>query len=195
MPKVYSEKEKLEIKARLKKEAAVCMAQYGVRKTTVDELVKRVKIPKGTFYLFYESKEILLFEVLLELHERVENKLTGMLEAKKGGLAPDVLTDLLTQMYLDTDNEPMFTVMEKDDLSVLMQKLPKDMIEDHMEHDMDMVAMLSSYLPKKEGVDQEGITQALQAVFMMMVYLRNAPGLDINKAVQVLVYGIVLQLF
>ncbi len=58
MPKSYSDKERDNNK-RLKEEARLCMEQYGIRKTTVDELVKRVKIPKGTFYLFFQSKELL----------------------------------------------------------------------------------------------------------------------------------------
>ena len=62
MPKSYSEQEREYIRKRLKEEAADCLARYGVRRTTVDELVKRVNIPKGTFYLFYKSKELLLFE-------------------------------------------------------------------------------------------------------------------------------------
>ncbi|MDY4210978.1 MAG: TetR/AcrR family transcriptional regulator [Treponema sp.] len=37
-----------------------------MKKTTVDELVKRTGIPKGTFYLFYPSKEILLFDISQE---------------------------------------------------------------------------------------------------------------------------------
>ena len=61
MPKRFSEEERAYIVSRLKEEAAKCMAQYGIRKTTVDEIVRRVKIPKGTFYLFYQSKEMLLF--------------------------------------------------------------------------------------------------------------------------------------
>ena len=53
MPKSYSEQEREYIRKRLKEEAAKCLARYGVRRTTVDEIVKRVNIPKGTFYLFY----------------------------------------------------------------------------------------------------------------------------------------------
>ena len=60
MPKQYSEKEKEIIKAELLHYAAECMGTYGIKKTTVDELVRLAKIPKGTFYLFYESKEMLL---------------------------------------------------------------------------------------------------------------------------------------
>lgn len=56
MPKSYSDKEREYIIKRLKEEARLCMEQYGIRKTTVDELVKRVKIPKGTFIYFFNQK-------------------------------------------------------------------------------------------------------------------------------------------
>ena len=75
MPKSYSEQEREYIRKRLKEEAAKCLARYGVRRTTVDEIVKRVNIPKGTFYLFYKSKELLLFEVIQEQQETVNRKL------------------------------------------------------------------------------------------------------------------------
>lgn len=75
MPKSYSEQEKEYIKKRLKEEAAKCLVQYGVRRTTVDEIVKRVHIPKGTFYLFYKSKELFLFEAIQEQHEMVNREL------------------------------------------------------------------------------------------------------------------------
>ena len=68
MPKVYSEEEKQDIIRRLKEEANNLMLERGVKKTTVDELVKRVGIPKGTFYLFYQSKEMLLFDCSQDFH-------------------------------------------------------------------------------------------------------------------------------
>ena len=55
MPKTYSDEERNQIITKLKREANILMLEKGVKKTTVDELVKRVGIPKGTFYLFYPS--------------------------------------------------------------------------------------------------------------------------------------------
>ncbi len=55
MPRTYSESEREFIRKKLTEEAVYCLERYGVRKTTVDELVKRAGIPKGTFYLFYRS--------------------------------------------------------------------------------------------------------------------------------------------
>ncbi|WP_278246725.1 hypothetical protein [Metaclostridioides mangenotii] len=40
MPRAYSEAERSNIINRLKKEARYCLMEYGVKKTTVDELVK-----------------------------------------------------------------------------------------------------------------------------------------------------------
>ena len=56
MPKIYSETERTDIKDNLKREANILMIERGIKKTTVDELVKRAGIPKGTFYLFYPLK-------------------------------------------------------------------------------------------------------------------------------------------
>ena len=71
---MFVKQEREYIRKRLKEEAAECLARYGVRRTTVDELVKRVNIPKGTFYLFYKSKELLLFEVIQEQQEIVNRQ-------------------------------------------------------------------------------------------------------------------------
>ncbi|MGN0416019.1 MAG: hypothetical protein ACI4FX_11100 [Agathobacter sp.] len=40
MPKRYSEQEKEHIRKRLKEEAAKCLTKYGIRRTTVEELVE-----------------------------------------------------------------------------------------------------------------------------------------------------------
>ena len=77
MPKSYSNSEREYIIKKLKQEAEYCLTQYGVKKTSVDELVKRVSIPKGTFYLFYRSKELLFFDVFLEKHNEIQGNLLG----------------------------------------------------------------------------------------------------------------------
>ena len=77
MPKIYSEEERNEIITRLKEEANKLMQEKGVKKTTVDELVKRVGIPKGTFYLFYPSKEMLLFDCAQGFHQQVDEYISS----------------------------------------------------------------------------------------------------------------------
>ena len=80
------------------------MSVYGIRRTTVDELVRRVRIPKGTFYLFYDSKEQLLFEALMEFHEKIETQLLQRVE-RMSGREPEVeaITDLLMDFFRQAD--------------------------------------------------------------------------------------------
>lgn len=75
MPKAFSDQDRKVIKERLQKAAAASMIKYGIRHTTVDFLVKNALIPKGTFYLFYETREELLFEVLEKEHNAMEREI------------------------------------------------------------------------------------------------------------------------
>jgi AcrR family transcriptional regulator len=97
---MYSDGEREHIRRRLLEEAETCLAQYGARKTTVDELVRRVRIPKGTFYLFYASKALLFFEVLRSLHDRIQAELSGRLGAagakSRANAVAELLFDLLS---------------------------------------------------------------------------------------------------
>ena len=45
-----------------------CAVTLGMKKTSVDQLTKAVGIAKGSFYKFYESKEMLFFAVLEGIH-------------------------------------------------------------------------------------------------------------------------------
>ncbi|RPJ03614.1 MAG: TetR/AcrR family transcriptional regulator, partial [Spirochaetaceae bacterium] len=61
MPKGFTEREKELIRKKLYTEGTRLFGQYGVQKTTVDEIAKAAGISKGSFYGFYDSKEELFF--------------------------------------------------------------------------------------------------------------------------------------
>jgi len=64
MATAFTDTEKEFIEKKLKEVAYDCLLKYGVRKTTVDQIVQMTGIAKGSFYKFYDSKEILFFTVL-----------------------------------------------------------------------------------------------------------------------------------
>ncbi len=194
MPKVYSENEKEYIRQRLKEEAANCMALYGLRKTTVDELVKRVHIPKGTFYLFYESKELLMFEALNELHESVEKAFIDSFEREKGDITVDKLTDWITTMYLDAKNSSILKLMESGDIEVLMRKLPSEVVEEHMKHDQNTIMRLANTIPGIANKDLAAFTLAFQGLFVMLELRKTMTENEFEKAMRLMIRGIVIQL-
>ena len=56
------------IRKDLIREARRCGVAIGMRKTSVEQLADAAGISKGSFYKFYESKELLFFAVLEDIH-------------------------------------------------------------------------------------------------------------------------------
>ena len=74
MAKAFDDNERKLIKDKLKEGALLFIQQQGVRKTSVDELVKYANISKGAFYLFYTSKELLFFDTIIDYHKKLEKE-------------------------------------------------------------------------------------------------------------------------
>ena len=140
MPKSYSDHERAYIRKRLKEEAAACMGQFGIRRTTVDELVKRVNIPKGTFYLFYQSKELLLFDVILEQHDLINQKLLQAVSEIAGpSFSAEKLTDVIFRFFKMAEELPVLKLLNSEEVELLARKLPEEVVAEHFGNDTDMV--------------------------------------------------------
>ena len=64
----FTDYETEQLRRTLLKETRHCAVTLGMKKTSVDQLTKAVGIAKGSFYKFYESKEMLFFAVLEDIH-------------------------------------------------------------------------------------------------------------------------------
>ena len=65
MPRAFKEEEKEKIRAKLLEAGRSCFLSYGLKKTTIEDVVGPAGIAKSSFYLFFESKEALFVEVFL----------------------------------------------------------------------------------------------------------------------------------
>ena len=75
MPPAFTDKEKKRLRDRLLKLGRRLFAQYGLKKTSLEDLTQPLGIAKSTFYLFFESKEALYFELLLQMRREVEERI------------------------------------------------------------------------------------------------------------------------
>lgn len=196
MPKTFSDTERAYIKKRLMEEANACLTQYGMRKTSVDELVKRVNIPKGTFYLFYPSKEMLFFDVVNKLHDQIQTDLLRSLDELRGNVNAESVTDLIFRFYKQMDSTIIYSFMASGELDLLMRKLPPEIAEAHIQKDDFNMERLLSLLPGKRSDDTVKVFgAALRAIFLMMSHRREI-GEDIfDETIRVMLRGVVAQLF
>lgn len=194
MPKRYSEEERAYIRKRLKEEAVSCMGQFGIRRTTVDEIVKRVNIPKGTFYLFYKSKELLLFDVIQEQHELINQKLYQEISRLADEpFSVEKLTDVIFEFYKMTEEMPMFKLLDSNEIDLLVRKLPREVVEAHLQDDTDSIQKLFSFLPVKKEVDIKVVSAAFHAIYYATLHKAEIGEDGYDEALRMLIQGLITQ--
>ena len=67
----FTDYEAEQLHKALLKETRRCAVTLGMKKTSVDQLTKAIGIAKGSFYKFYESKEMAFFAVLESIHSEL----------------------------------------------------------------------------------------------------------------------------
>lgn len=206
MPKVYSEEERRNIISGLKREANILMQEKGVKKTTVDELVKRVGIPKGTFYLFYPSKEMLLFDVTQDFHEKVDHYLSeGIMKImEENGLTMDEnadfsgcveeFTDLILGAMQITYSSCLRVILNPESMNLILSRLPDDVLEKHRQHDSGMGEGLFEKLAAGKNYCVETLVGAFMMIIFGGMYKREIGEENWMDSMRILIRGIVIQL-
>ncbi len=134
MPKGFSDRERALIGADLLAKGRELFGAHGLRKTHVEDLTRAVGISKGAFYLFYESKEALFFEILLQFEAEYRARMLAAL--RTGGLPPEQrLRDALRQAVTLWRAHPLFSSFGGDDMAYLARKLTPEQIEANMAGD------------------------------------------------------------
>ena len=205
MPKVYTDEEKKKIIEKLKKEANILMQEKGVKKTTVDELVKRAGIPKGTFYLFYPSKEMLLFDVSQDFHAQVDSYITDgvfkIIKDKNLSMSePDFsacveeLTDVILGAMEITYHSCLKVLLIPESMSLILSKIPDEVIEKHRKDDSGVGDGLFQGLATKNGLSVEAVVGAFMMIIFGGMYKREIGETNWKESMRIVIKGIVLQL-
>ena len=194
MPKAFSMNESAHIKEALIHEAMVCLKQYGVKKTTVDDLVERVGIAKGSFYRFYPSKEHLFYDVFRREHDAIQARFLMFVEKDSSELNADVLTEMVFNALKYAEDSVIFSLMARNELEMLMRKLPPALHEDHHQQDaLSMMALMKKF-PKVNPKRFEAYVGAFRLA-MSGIMQKQSIGSDcFDEALKLTIKGIFIQL-
>ncbi len=194
MPKPFSEREKAFIRKRLKEETIACLEKYGIRKTTVDELVRRVKIPKGTFYLFYPSKELLVFDVFLGFHESIHNEFIAAIKKIGQQPSPEQIATLIFHLYKQVEASFFYRFAVNGEMEWLLRKLPPEVAKAHAEVDDISIENFISLIPGIKEVNVPVFSAALRGVFLSMLHKQEIGENVFDEALKLMIRGIILQM-
>ena len=192
MPKKYTETEKENIRRALMREGGECLRIYGVKRTTVDELVRRVDIPKGTFYLFYEHKEALFLDMLNTFMSELESLyLTKLQELDENHIVTsltDIFFTILWKFYADG----LFRFLDGSELELVLRKYGDDERGRLRESFRPILRSLFSYFSIEDEDDIDSFSHGYEALLYILLHLDKIE--DKEGTLRFLIRGLVLQM-
>lgn len=130
----FSDFETEQIYKALLAETRRCAVRLGMRKTSVDQLTQAVGISKGSFYKFFDSKELLFFAVLEDIHTELYDVADGVLRENTGLPPAERAANAILAVCKRMVDTGVMTFIEND-VASLLQRLPENVKAEHYHDD------------------------------------------------------------
>lgn len=130
----FSDFETEQIYKALLAETRRCAVTLGMRKTSVDQLTQAVGISKGSFYKFFDSKELLFFAVLEDIHTELYDVADGVLRENTGLPPAERAANAILAVCKRMVDTGVMTFIEND-VASLLQRLPENVKAEHYHDD------------------------------------------------------------
>jgi len=138
MPRAFSPEERETIRRQLREKGEKLFEAYGLKKTTVADITQAVGISKGSFYLFYNSKEELLLEILEQIESEGRGRILEYVVQPQENARQSVCA-ILKSFLLTWDAYPLLRKLDKSDFDYLARKLPAERVQSHIDRDEQFI--------------------------------------------------------
>lgn len=188
MPKAFSEHEKETIRAQMREKGRKLFEKQGIKKTSVDELAQAAGISKGAFYLFYESKEELLMEILEGLESDFRARIFDFSISSKRD-ARGLLAKLFKDTLLMWEEYPLLKNFGRDDYEYLARKLPSERIQAHASRDNEFVDEFIKRI-KREGISVKAsprvVSNLMKSLFFVGLHREDLGAQAYEESMEIL---------
>lgn len=130
MATAFTDQEREIIHFKLKAAANEFASTIGMRKTTVEQLAASAGISKGAFYKFYESKEMLFFELVEDWHTEIYERAWEVIQSNVERSDRERLAESLLEVCRVTQEHSMMDFFEND-VPYLLRKIPQEILQVH----------------------------------------------------------------
>ena len=189
----FTEEQNEKIRNDLICEARHCGITIGMRKTSVEQLTKAVGISKGSFYKFFDSKELLFFAVLEDIHTECFAAAQKSLQ-KNAAVAPaDRAAAAILAACRWLSKTKAFVFIEND-ADFLLHRLPEEVKTAHYHDDETHIRALleAGGLQPKGGM---ALAAAMVRGLLLTVSHQEQIGALYPQVLETLVRGACRELF
>lgn len=148
------------IRAAMLDAGIVFIKEKGLQHVTVSEITHAVGIGKGTFYHFYDSKEIFLYEVIRYSKEQIFQKINELVE-ENGKLTRESFQQLFAVFAVNNANN-IISYLTLEDEQWLAQRLPDNMKNNPAREDEVIDIILSNCQGIQTNIDYRVLSNMMK---------------------------------
>ena len=135
-----------------------------------------------------------MFDVIQEQHESINRELfKSVSEICNTDFSAEKLTDLIYGFFKMTENVPILKQLDADEIELLVRKLPREIIEEHLQDDTDTIGKMFSLFPIKKDADIKVISAAFHAIYYATLHKSEIGEDKYDEALRALIHGVVIQ--
>lgn len=157
----------------LRKGAAIYFARHGYDRASMTGAAQHCGVSKALIYHYYDSKEVLLFDIL-EAHL---SDLLGAVERDQPAALPDLILAILTA-YEDADAEHK---LQSDALATLPPELQEPLIDLQRRLVSIMSGAIAKQRPDLSGDRLRAVTMSVFGI-LNWFYMWHRPGKGLSRA-------------
>lgn len=170
MPKGFTENEKIQIQKDLKEKGQELFISKGFKKASVSLITDAVGIAKGSFYLFYESKEELFIDILEDIEDEIQVEMISEIE-ESDLPAPDLFKTLLkTRLRSAVEDSIIKMTLNTDMIQQIWSKLPEVRRKENIQRDARFIEKFLENRPEAAVMFQHD-SQKLAGIFRSLFFL------------------------
>ncbi len=168
MPRAFTDEERKQITQRLLEAGQKQFTTYGLKKTNVEELAVAAGISKGAFYLFYESKEALLMDLMEQAEVLYRQEVLAVIDSP-GLSARDRLYTVLQKAFTLWKTFPILQLFARSDHALLSRRIPLEKLQQHLVNDQRFVQELITRC-REAGIPIAATAEQLSGLFYIILF-------------------------
>lgn len=123
MSKLFNMQERESLRIQMLEIGFELVKKFGMTHTSVEKITKSIGIGKGSFYQYFPSKEVFIYEIIVYQREQKKQKFEHLLNGRQR------LPTNEAKQYFDkllTPGESILTYLTTSDINKLRSALPED---------------------------------------------------------------------
>lgn len=192
MPK-FTEHEKNRIEQCLLEEGKHLFTVYGLKKVTIDDIVKAVNIAKASFYKFYEGKEYLFLDIVQRDQKEIFESLDEILKASQTKTDKEKVKEVFVMMSVLMKKYPLLSAIDEETVEIIARKVSPHRLAEFSNQGFDAVKAM-----EQNGIrfrySTQVVSQLFQALYQSWISLQGQTAAVQEQVINIMLDGIIEQI-